>query len=136
MSDAYDTTYIISYMDSDVFQETDEVNNEEKMFIRNCIYRQDLLNIFKIDEFNEKAINKRITKLYKLLKYHSGLYNCMLAASKSTGEEDGLIGLMVLFSFDYLIFSHPCICEYIESGFINPDNLKQLTTELDKIIST
>jgi hypothetical protein len=135
MTKLYNTAYVISYMDSDVFLESDEVNDDEKTFILSCIYRQDLLNIFGLEEFVETTINNKIIKLFKLLKYHGGLYDCMLIAAKAVSEEDGLSGLMVLFSFDYLHLAHPCICEYIDTGKIQLEKLEQLKTELDKIIS-
>ena len=122
-------------MDSDVFLETDEVNDDEKTFILSCIYRQDLLNIFGLEEFVETTINTKIAKLFKLLKYHSGLYDCMLIATKAVSEEDGLSGLIILFSFDYLHLAHPCICEYIDTGKIQLEKLDKLKLELDKIIS-
>jgi hypothetical protein len=122
-------------MDSDVFLETDKINEAEKTFILSCIYRQDLLNIFGLEEFVETTINTKIAKLFKLLKYHSGLYDCMLIATKAVSEEDGLSGLMVLFSFDYLHLAHPCICEYIDTGKIQLEKLDKLKLELDKIIS-
>ena len=133
----YNIEYVVSYMDSDVFIETDQVNDAEKTFIRSCIYRQDLLNIFGLDVFNEMTINNKITRLFKLLKYHSGLYECMTIASKMIQDkEDGaLSGLMILFSFDYLYLLNPCICEYIETGNINQETMDKLKTELDKIIS-
>lgn len=132
----YNTAYVISYMDSDVFIETDEVNDAEKTFIRSCIYRQDLLNIFGLEEFVDKTINNKISRLLKLLRYHSDLYDCMLIAAKAMSEEDALSGLIILFSFDYLHLSHPCICDYIKTGNIAQEKLDQLKTELDKIIST
>lgn len=122
-------------MDSDVFLESDKINEAEKTFILNCIYRQDLLNIFGLEEFVETTINTKIAKLFKLLKYHSGLYDCMMIATKAVSEEDGLSGLMVLFSFDYLYLAHPCICEYIDTGKIQLEKLDKLKLELDKIIS-
>ena len=135
MPKIYNTKYVISYMDSDVFLETDEINDAEKTFILNCIYRQDLLNIFGLEEFVETTINTKISKLLKLIKYHSGLCDCMLIAAKATNEDDALTGLMILFSFDYLYLAHPCICEYIETGKITPEKVDQLKTEVDKIIS-
>jgi hypothetical protein len=122
-------------MDSDVFLESDKINEAEKTFILSCIYRQDLLNIFGLEDFVETTINTKIAKLFKLLKYHSGLYDCMLIATKAVSEEDGLSGLMVLFSFDYLHLAHPCICEYIDTGKIQLEKLDKLKLELDKIIS-
>ena len=122
-------------MDSDVFLESDKINEAEKTFILSCIYRQDLLNIFGLEEFVETTINTKIAKLFKLLKYHSGLYDCMLIATKAVSEEDGLSGLIILFSFDYLHLAHPCICEYIDTGKIQIEKLDKLKSELDKIIS-
>lgn len=135
MTKLYNTSYVISYMDSDVFLESDKINEAEKTFILSCIYRQDLLNIFGLEDFVETTINTKIAKLFKLLKYHSGLYDCMLIATKAVSEEDGLSGLMVLFSFDYLHLAHPCICEYIDTGKIQLEKLDKLKLELDKIIS-
>ena len=136
MPKLYNTAYVVSYIDSDVFFETDEVNDAEKTFIRSCIYRQDLLNIFGLEEFVETTINNKIVKMFKLLKYHSGLLDCMQIASKTVGtENDELTGLMILFSFDYLHLVHPCICEYIETGNIKQELMEQMKTELDKIIS-
>ena len=62
----YKTDYICTYMDDDVFVETDKVNDSEKDFIRNCIYRQDLLNIFGLNEFKESVINKKINDLNEI----------------------------------------------------------------------
>ncbi len=123
----YNTKYVTSYMDSDVFLETDEVNASEKEFILNCIYRQDLLNIFSLDDFVESEINQKIAKLLKLLKQHNELHECMLIASKTVGDtEDEMTGLMVLFSFDYLYLTHPCICEYLLTNTIFQETIDQL----------
>ena len=136
MSKLYNTAYVVSYMDSDVFLESDNINDDEKSFILNCIYRQDLLNIFGLDEFVESTINNKIKKLLRLLKYHGGLYDCMLIAAKATGDpEDALTGLTILFSFDYLHLAHPCICDYIETGKIQLEKLDRLQREVNKIIS-
>jgi hypothetical protein len=59
----------------------------------------------------------------------------MLIATKAVSEEDGLSGLIILFSFDYLHLAHPCICEYIDTGKIQIEKLDKLKSELDKIIS-
>ena len=135
MTKLYNTAYVVSYMDSDVFLETDIVNDAEKTFILSCIYRQDLLNIFCLEEFNDTTINNKIMKLLKSLKHHSGLFECMLIAAKAMNDDDPLTGLMILFSFDYLHLAHPCICEYFETGIIHQSKMDQLKTEVDKIIS-
>ena len=135
----YNTKYVTTYMDPDVFLETDEVNASEKEFILNCIYRQDLLNIFGLDDFVDTEINQKIAKLLKLLKQHNELHECMMIASKNLcGTEDEMSGLMVLFSFDYLYLTNPCICEYLLTNTIfkgTIDQLKNGIIEKQKISS-
>ena len=119
----YNTKYVCTYLDSDVFIETDDVNDKERDFIRNCIYRQDILNIFEIDDFELDVINASIETIYDLIKYNSKF----VEITKYVGNGDGLMGLTLLFSYEYLHLTHPCICEYIETHHAN-------TTELEKIM--
>ena len=119
----YNTRYVCTYLDSDVFIETDEINDDERDFIRNCIYRQDMLNIFELDDFDSDAINASIETIYDLIRYNSKFDDII----KYMGEGDGLMGLTILFSYDYLHLTHPCICQYIETHHAN-------TTELEKIM--
>jgi hypothetical protein len=122
----YNTQYVCSYQDSDVFIETDIITAEEKEFVRNCIYRQDLLNIFSMEEFDDSLINEKLTELYTQIKYYSVLDDCMREMAKSISATDSMFGLMMLFSFDYLYLFHPFICEYLENGSIeNIDELKR-----------
>ena len=121
----YNTKYVCSYLDSDVFIETDEINDDERDFIRNCIYRQDMLNIFELNDFEPDVINSSIETIYDLIKYNSKFDDII----KYMGEGDGLMGLTILFSYDYLHLIHPCICQYIETHDAN-------TTELEKIMLT
>jgi hypothetical protein len=119
----YNTNYVCSYLDSDVFIETDNVSDDDRDFIRNCIYRQDMLNIFELDDFEPVAINSSIESIYELIKYNLKFDEII----KHVGDGDGLMGLTILFSYDYLYLTHPCICKYIETQEVN-------TTELEKII--
>ena len=105
----YDPTVICTYMDDDVFLETDEVTDAEKDFIRNCIYRQELLNAFSLDEYDDEAINKTITELFPLAT------QCGIP---SVQDDDPVVGFMMLFSFDYFYYAHPLICEMLQTGQI------------------
>ena len=50
----YDTKFVCTYHTPEVFLDTDNVTEDEKEFIRNTIYRQELLYILGMDEYNEK----------------------------------------------------------------------------------
>jgi hypothetical protein len=49
----YNTKIVCTYNDVDVFLETDDINEKDKEFIRDALYRQELLNILGITEFND-----------------------------------------------------------------------------------
>jgi hypothetical protein len=103
----YDPTVICTYMNDDVFLETDEINDADKDFIRNCIYRQELLNAFSLDEYDDEQINKTIAELFPLV---NGLPLCK--------HDDPIVGFMMLFSFDFFYYAHPLICEMLQTGQI------------------
>jgi hypothetical protein len=134
----YNTKYICTYNNSNVFLETDNVNELEKNFIRNILYKKDLLNIFKMnedveEEFNDDLFNNTINKIFLLIKEdteNNRFISCINKLSDKhmiLGKE---VGFMLLFSFDYLYFSHTCICEFLEKGKMNEDSLNLLLSKV------
>jgi len=133
----YNTKYVCSYNDSDVFLESElEVLNEhEKQFVRDALYRRDICNIFKIDDqcFDEKKISNIISALYKNINGEKFVESCIVKISnKIFCNSDLELGFLILFSFDYLYLVHPCISEYIETGKISDSN--ESLIELKKIL--
>jgi hypothetical protein len=123
----YNTQYIARYNSPDVFLETDIVNEKEKEYIRNILYKEDLLNIFDIDDCCEETMNKIILDIYDRIKDHEGLKECMdHVSSKFSITSEQEVGFILLFSFDYLYLTHICICEFIENGTITDTSLSNL----------
>ena len=134
---SYNTKYVCSYNDSDVFLESELeiLNNHEKQFVRDALYRRDLCNIFKIEDhcFNEKIINDSISNLYKIINGETFVEFCITKFSNNFFCNSDLeLGFLILFSFDYLYLVHPCICEYIETGKISDSN--ESLIELKKML--
>ena len=129
----YNTKYIITYNDSSVFLDSDKINEYDKNFIIDALYRKDLLNIFGVEEFefNENVFDKIITDLYKIVCVENEFSCIMKTLAGKYMSIDAEFGLMLLFSFDYLFLTHPCICEFIETGKISQDKID----ELKKIIN-
>jgi hypothetical protein len=117
----YDTKYECRYHKDDVFLETDVISEDEKEFVRNVLYREDLLNIFDIDDdevFNNFAV---MSELYNLIYKCNELSECMrLAASKMISDDEN-VGLCILFSYDYMHLTHKCISSFLENGVINTE---------------
>jgi hypothetical protein len=66
----YNTKVECTYNTPEVFLETDNITDDEKTFIRNIIYRQELLNILDIDyenndEDNDEKISERSKNYYE-----------------------------------------------------------------------
>ena len=127
----YNTQVVCTYNTPEVFLETDNINDDEKAFVRDTIYRQELLDIFYENDYNDDKLSIAINELYKRIKYCEQLTKCMLKLAgkyMATNEE---FGLMLLFSYDYMYLTHICICEFIETGEISNENITNLEKALN-----
>ena len=127
--DFYNTDYLCQYK-SDIFIETDNINDNEKEFIRNALYRNDILYIFDSDDFDEVHINRALNKLYTKLKEFKLLekfFENILEKIKETYFLSNCEhAFIILFSYDFLYLMHPCLCEYIKIGNISNKNILAL----------
>jgi hypothetical protein len=127
----YNTQVVCTYNTPEVFLETDDITDDEKAFVRDTIYRQELLDIFYENDYNEDKLSIAINELYKRIKYCEQLTKCMLKLAgkyMATNEE---FGLMLLFSYDYMYLTHICICEYLETCDIDNENITNLEKALN-----
>jgi hypothetical protein len=124
----YNTKFQCRYHKDDVFLETDNVNEDEKCFIRNVLYKEDLLNIFSIYQFEDdfNVFSDGISKLYSKIKYCLPLEEYMKKMAAKIISEDPEVGLCILYSYDYMYITHQCVSEYLERGSISPENIKLL----------
>ena len=127
----YNTKVVCTYNTPEVFLDSDNVTENEKDFIRNAIYRQELLNILGLDEYKEDQLVIAIGELYEKLKDCVELKECMnQAAEKFMIKCSTDFGLMLLYAYDYMYLTHNCISEFIETGKISQNNILQLKTVL------
>ena len=128
----YNTKHVCIYNTNTIFLPTDKVNDNEKLFIMNVLYRQDILNIFDIEEFDEKIINDCLCELYEKVKSNEVIHNLMTLLAKQLRLDEELTGLIIMYSFDYLYVTHKCVSQFLETGNILPEDLN----ELHKIITS
>jgi hypothetical protein len=113
----YNTKVICSYHTDDIFIESDNISEHEKGFIREVIYRQELLDVLGIDNYNEIEMNNAIHELYNRVKESKEIKECINEISKQFMiNNDEEFGLILLYSYDYLYISHICISEYLDNG--------------------
>jgi hypothetical protein len=122
----YNTKIVCTYNTSDVFLESDNITDEEKEFIRDTIYRQELLNILGMDDYNENEMDKAINELYEKVKKNNELKECMVKLASHFMSIDETFGLMIMFAYDYMYLTHICISEFINTGKISEKNMWKL----------
>ena len=124
----YNTKVVCTYNTDEIFKNTDKINETGKKFIRDVIYRQELLNIFGMEDYNEQEIDDAIHDLYEKIKECTELKECMLKLAGNIMSVDEELGLMFLFAYDYMFLSHICISEFLETGKISKYNMFRLKT--------
>jgi len=98
----------------------------DKEFVRNVLYREELLNIFNMEEYNEKEMNKSMHDLYLKLEKCVELNDCITKIAGKFISDDKEFGLMILFSYDFMYLTHICVSEYLEKGEISKKNIEKL----------
>ena len=131
----YNTNYICKYNNNIFSKEEEETLSEnEKYFINDSLYRNDILNIFNLEEFDETEINNCINKIYEKVKNYDDLKPVLKKLAAFFFSEDCELGILLMFSYDYLEHTHPCMCEFLETGKISVDKLNKLKDVINKNI--
>jgi hypothetical protein len=129
----YNTKYICLY--NHVFQNLSEQDLSEQdlpeQSHQNALYKQDILEIFQVDEFDDELINDIMHKIYEKVKNNIELSKIMSLLAAKLLSIDKEIGFMLMFSFDYLYLSHSCISEYLEKGEITIEKLIQFMEKIE-----
>jgi len=134
----YDTKYECRYHKEDVFLPEDQVTEEEKDYIRDILYKEDLQYIFGLNQIDDAnpflLFNTLIPQLYKQVQSSPELCKIMYdAACHHLFSEDKETGLCVLFSFDYLHLTHDCIRSYLEYRTIDKKAFEQLSLKIKSV---
>ena len=71
-------------------------------------------------------------KLYERIRNNAELSCCMKSVAGFLMSTDEELGLMILFSYDYLYLSHICISEFLEKDKISEYNIQNLKKIIHK----
>ena len=139
----YNTTYDCQYMSPSptLFQawELAILSKEEQLFVRNLLYKQDMMFIFFQEEaefYTDDTIHEAVGKLFAIVSGASihELNSCMAKLASRVISSQLELGFMMLYSYDYLHLVHPCVSELLETGQISKH--KSLLTELVNLIES
>lgn len=108
MNCIYNPKHVISYHGIDIFTTEEEaiLPDRDKQFVRDVLYRHDLLSVLCLEEFDEGHLNDCIHRLYDKLKRDPQVEVRMKEVMATDGVDDELLAFMTLFSFDHLCETH------------------------------
>lgn len=106
----YDRNYICCYHNTDLFTEEEEqiLTDYDKMFVRDALYRQDLLNIFCLESFDDELVLLSVKQIFELVKKEK-IIQRLIEIGDYDDDDELLLKFMLLFSFDNLYKSHPLL---------------------------
>jgi len=125
----YNTKYECKYLGNLEQYNIDKLNNDEIEYIRDIIYRDDLINIFDIED-DLNIFEVAIPLLHDKIVQNEDLKKCLKKASNFFMSEDTEIGLCILYSFDYLNLTHKCISKYLEENNVDYELLTELFNKI------
>ena len=124
----YNINYTCIYNKTDIFlkEEEESLSEDDKDDIRDELYRNDMLHILDAKDIENNNVDKELHNLYERIKSCDFLVECMTELAGRWISEDKEFGLLILYSFDYMYAMHLCVCDYLEKGIIEDDNVKLL----------
>ena len=137
----YNTIYECQYMNPNpiIFQdwELEILSKEEQLFVRNLLYKQDMMFIFYQEEsefYANDIIHEAVGKLFAIVSKASipELNSCMSKLAWKVLSTQLELGFVLLYSYDYLHLVHPCVSELLETGNILKN--KSLLNDLVNLI--
>lgn len=102
---------------------------EEKDVIQQISYKNDLLNIFFLSESEEDNINDCIQAHFDSMDPQ--ILECAQMVSLNNLNNDPRFGFSLLFTYDYLHYTHTCICEFLTDGKISEKSLQDLNKAIN-----
>jgi len=124
----YNSQYVCFYNDDNkMFPPNHTLSPEDEGEIKDIIYKEDLLNVFGLQEFDECHINDEIFKLYAEVSGWEELHPILDKLASKLMSTDREIGFLILFSYDYFFITHQILSEYFNNDYnIDKDKIKQL----------
>jgi len=100
------------------FLNSDDYSKEEVLLLCEQTYRMELLEVFRMQIFDEAEMNMHVRALYNDCKTSADLMSCAEVLDK-----DLEVGFRLFLSYDYFYLAHKCIAEFLKNGQICENSL-------------
>lgn len=108
-----------------------EASDEEKELMKEKLYKEDILKVFELKDFNEIQINDKILALQIDFKEIEELNIVCKLVSEYVGDSLYEFGFMILFSIDYFYLMY----EFIKKFYNNNREIStKILTQIKELI--
>jgi hypothetical protein len=123
----YNTNYECRYYKDDIILKIENCAHDEKEYIKDVLYKEDLINIFNLKESdNLDGLDNILSIIYEKIKNNNELKECMVLSASKLLSEDEQFGLCILYSYDFMYLTHDCVSDYLKFNFIMEDKITKL----------
>lgn len=122
----YNIDYHCTYTDLNEYNDLVEQFNKE--FVEDLLYKNDILNIFQIKDYNDDVISCSLKNIYNKIGNNEIIRMCIkkILDLNPFFENDEFTAFMMFFAFENLHICHPCLCELLKTGNVSHENLTKL----------
>jgi hypothetical protein len=93
-------------------------------------YQTDILSIFGMETFDEEKIMDVLDTIYTKVKNNEHIKRCMntINANMFSHSDQDMFeySFIIMYSYEYLYVTHPCICDLLLRGEISETNVNNL----------
>jgi hypothetical protein len=149
--DKYNTMHICTYIDSamevskkqkhedEVYNEDyvrndedeDEYEDEEQRELINKLYQDDFLAVFGLKEYDDGRIAYVLNGVEDTINSCAELKRGLLRIA-NVMNIDTKFGIVYLFSYNLLFYTHRCLCEYVNSCEIKKETITEWYENIEK----
>ena len=116
----YDHTYNLTYYD----YHDDEMKDD--------IYRAELLNVFKLEDFNETHLSEKVSEVYDTVRHIDSIKTLANKLAGEYGVPDDSFGMIIIFGFQTFHMIHKVLKEYYQDGTVNEEEIGNIKKHLEK----
>jgi len=90
------------------------------------VYKSDILQVFDLIDYDDAKIEQEMANLFEILKKNEKMVECMKKMAHRFVTEELEFGMILLFSYDTFFATHLCVCDVVEKGEPNEENMDLL----------
>jgi len=90
------------------------------------VYKSDILQVFDLIDYDDAKIEQEMANLFEILKKNEKMVECMKKMAHRFVTEELEFGMILLFSYDTFFATYLCVCDVVEKGEPNEENMDLL----------